>query len=476
MSATVSSDSTASGATLGTALGTSASAPSDTPAPNTAPDTTSGTTSSAKPYLRPRHPGSPKPKHKLHYAWFIALGCCFMNAGGLGAVLDAAGVFFVPVCEDLGFLRGDLQLYLTFYFIATIFAMPVVGYILPKYNIRIVLSIALLLTALGVFLMGTYSEVWQWYMSGSIFGLAGSFIFVVPAPILIINWFKKRTGLVLGIVMMFSGIGGAILAPVFTYLIELFGWRQSYYIAAIIIILLVMPFTLFVFRFKPKDIGLKPYGWTKEDEDEQKDTTKKQVLPGVSFKSAVFTIPFLCMFLFCGLAAYFAGFNSNLPGFATSIGYSPMFGAGMLSAVMIGNMLDKLVMGYLNDKIGVRITVFIQLVMVVIGFLGFLFFQASEIGLLVAAFFFGVQNSLFSISTPLMIKRLFGERDYTRIFTFARIGTGVIGAFGPPTIGYIYDFSKTYDYAFLVGIAVALLAALVMLVAEVSRRRLVWLR
>jgi cyanate permease len=240
---------------------------------------------------------------------------------------------------------------------------------------------------------------------------------------------------------------------------------------------LVLPFTLFVFRFRPADIGLKPYGWTPEDEAaEQAQTKAGSVLsvPGVPFKRAIKSVGFVCMFLFCGLAAYYAGFNSNLPGFAVSIGYTPMFGAGMLSAVMIGNMFDKLVMGYLNDRVGVRITVFVQLVMVVIGFCGFLFLQGSELGLLVAAFFFGVQNSLFSISTPLMIRRLFGEKDYARIFTWARIGTGVIGAFGPPTIGYIYDFTGTYNYAFLVGIGVAILAALVMLTAEMSRRQLVW--
>jgi MFS family permease len=400
-----------------------------------------------------------------------------MNAGGLGAVLDAAGVFFVPICDDLGFLRGDLQIYLTFYFVATIIAMPIIGWVLPKFNIRITLSVAMAITALAVAAMGTYTEVWQWYVSGTIFGLAGSFIFVVPAPILIINWFKKRTGVVLGVVMMFSGIGGAILAPVFTYLIESLGWRQSYFMAAVIIAVLVLPFTLFVFRFRPSDVGLKPYGWTEKDEQEEQlriSQGTKLSVPGVPFRHAVTSIGFVCMFLFCGLAAYYAGFNSNLPGFAVSIGYTPMFGASMLSAVMVGNMVDKLVMGYLNDRVGVRLTVFIQLGMILIGFLGFLFLQGSEVGLLFAAFFFGVQNSLFSISTPLMIRRLFGEKDYARIFTWARIGTGVIGAFGPPTVGYIYDFTGTYNYAFLVGIGVAVLAALVMITAELTRKRLVW--
>jgi cyanate permease len=180
------------------------------------------------------------------------------------------------------------------------------------------------------------------------------------------------------------------------------------------------------------------------------------------------------MFLLCGLVAYFAGFNSSLPRFAISIGYTPMFGAGLLSAVMVGNIFDKLVMGYLNDRVGVRLTVFIQFVMVIVGFVGFLVFQSSEVGLMAAAFFFGVQNSLFTISTPLLIRRIFGERDYTKIFTWARIGTGVIGAFGPPTVGYIFDYSGSFNMAFVIGIIVALLAASVVVIAELRRKHLVW--
>lgn len=84
-----------------------------------------------------------------------------MQAGCLGAVLDACGVFFVPVCEDLGFARSEISLYLTFYFIATIFAMPIVGKWVSKYNINRVLSIAFILVVAAVAAMGFYSEPWQ---------------------------------------------------------------------------------------------------------------------------------------------------------------------------------------------------------------------------------------------------------------------------------------------------------------------------
>ncbi|MEG0303615.1 MFS transporter [Gordonibacter sp.] len=415
-----------------------------------------------------------KLKPRMHYAWFILIGCCFMQAGGLGAVLDAAGVFFVPVCNDLGFSRSELSLYLTFYFIATIFAMPFVGKWITKYNLNRLLSIAFGLVVLGVALMGLYNQPWQWWVSGVIFGLAGSFIFVVPAPILIDNWFAKRKGLALGVAMSFSGIGGAILSPLFTLLIQSFGWRSAYFMAAGMIALLVLPWTLFVFKLRPSDIGLKPYGWTEQHEAAERQRPVQGGLAGVPLRKALKTVPFVCMFLFAGLIAYFAGFNAHLPGFAQSVGYSAMVGSSLLTAVMVGNVVEKLVVGWLNDRVGVRLTVNIQLVMVALGFLGFMFAGQNLALLYVSAFFFGAQNSLVSVSTPLLIRQLFGERDFAPIFTYARIGTGAIGCLGPVTVAAIFDATGSFIPAFGLGIVITLFGFIVVRLAYAFRSRMPW--
>ena len=52
----------------------------------------------------------------VHYAWWVMIGCFFLQAGALGAIMNAGGIFIVPVCNELGFDRGALALYLTFYF------------------------------------------------------------------------------------------------------------------------------------------------------------------------------------------------------------------------------------------------------------------------------------------------------------------------------------------------------------------------
>lgn len=411
----------------------------------------------------------------IHRAWWILVGCCFMQAGGLGAVLDAAGVFFVPVCEDLGFSRSEISLYLTFYFIATVFAMPVVGKWITKYNINRLLSVSFTLVVAAVAAMGFYTEPWQWWMSGVVFGLAGSFIFVVPTPILIGNWFKAHKGLALGAAMSFSGIGGAVLSPLFTLLIESFGWRHAYLLVAVIMAVLVLPWTLFVFKLRPEDVGCRPYGWTEEDErGEAARAVDVGDLPGVPVSKALKTVSFVCMFLFAGLIAYFAGFNSHLPGFAQSVGFSAMVGSSLLTAVMVGNVVEKFFVGWLNDRIGVQFTVNIQLAMVALGLLGFIFAGNNLVLLYVSAFLFGAQNSLVSVSTPLLIRQMFGERDFPAIYSYTRIGTGVIGCLGPVTVAGVFDATGSFVPAFALGVAITALSFLAVHTAYAFRSKLQW--
>lgn len=414
-------------------------------------------------------------KNRPHYAWLILVGCCFMQAGGLGAVLDACGVFFVPVCEDLGFSRSEISMYLTVYFIATVFAMPIVGRWITKFDINRLLSIAFVMVAAAVAAMAVYTQPWQWWCSGAVFGLAGSFIFVIPAPILIDNWFKKHRGLALGIAMSFSGIGGAALSPVFTMFIQTFGWREAYLIAAVIVAALVLPWTLFVFKLHPEDIGLKPYGWTEElEREEQRRIAAKHELSGVPAKEAMKTVPFVCAFLFAGLIAYFGGFNAQLPGFVQSCGFDAMTASSILTAVMLGNVVEKMAVGWLNDRIGVRHTVNIQIVMVALGLAGFMIAGNNLAMLYASAFLFGAQNSLVSVSTPLVVRDIFGERDFPQIFANARIGTGAIGCFGPMTIAGIYDVTGSFVPAFGVGIAVVIVAFFTVHIAYAFKGKLHW--
>ena len=45
-------------------------------------------------------------KNRLHYAWFILAGCCILQGATLGLINNCAGVFYSPICKELGFELG----------------------------------------------------------------------------------------------------------------------------------------------------------------------------------------------------------------------------------------------------------------------------------------------------------------------------------------------------------------------------------
>jgi len=409
-------------------------------------------------------------------AIIILIGVCFMQAGGLGAILDAAGVFFVPVCEDLGFARAEIAFYLTCYLLGTIVAMPFVGNWISRMNINRLLTIMFTLVVIAVGMCSLYNEPWQWWISGVVYGTAGSFIFVIPGPILITNWFDSHRGIAMGVSMSFSGIGGAVLSPVFTALIQAMGWRTAYVIAAIIMAAMVLPWTAFVFKLHPQDIGLVPYGakFGEPTGGSLANNRDNLSFPGVPARSALKTVPFWAMFCVAGFVAYFAGFNSHLPGYAQSIGFDAMFGATLVTATMVGNVVEKLIIGWLNDKIGVQLTVYIQLVMVGLGLFLLTVVGNNAILMYLSCFLFGAQNSIYSVSIPLLTRMLFGERDFPKLFAWTKIGTGAIGCVGPTSIALVYDVTGSFVGAFYIGVGVAVLAAIAVTLAIRFRHTLTW--
>lgn len=204
---------------------------------------------------------------KVHYAWWIMLSCCLLNIGVLGIVSYSAGIYFQPVVKELGIKTSEMGLHVTIRSLTMAAAMPFVSRILPHKSIGKILAFAAAV-CFGCFgAMSQFTAIWQWYIAAAIMGVACGFLFFVPTPLLINNWFREKSGLVLGISLMASGLSGSIWTPLGNYFIETFGWRQTYMIMACIGAVLVIPAMLIFVRFKPEDKGLLPYGMSQEEAD-----------------------------------------------------------------------------------------------------------------------------------------------------------------------------------------------------------------
>lgn len=406
---------------------------------------------------------------RVHYAFVVMVCCCLVQAFGMGLILNCNSLFYVPICNDLGFSRAEISTYMTGYFVGVTLMTPIAGRFLTKYDTRIVMSICIVVLSASVMAMSTYHELWQWQVSGFLVGAFGAGIFVLPSASLIGNWFIKRRGFVYGIVMACAGISAAVFSQVLNIIIQGFGWRAAYMFVGVASLVVILPCSL-IMRKKPTDMGLAPYGY----EDVSGKGESLPTMRGASMRAAAASLAFWCLFVFAGIASFIhGGIGQHMPGYIVSIGFTTSFSALVVSAASIGSVFDKLVMGWLNDKIGVRRTTVIELVCIVAGIVGFVTLR-NPVAIIVSTVLFGVQDSLMSVSLPLLIRDIFGSRNYTQIHAWIRTGVGLFGSVSGVAVGAVYDQTGTFVPAFL-GLAVTCIVAIIAIaLAYRSRNKIVW--
>ncbi|MCI8468599.1 MAG: MFS transporter [Eggerthellaceae bacterium] len=411
----------------------------------------------------------------VHRAWIMLLGCGFFSMATVAVVFSPIGLFYVAVCDEMGFARSDISLWQQVHFLTAIPSMPLAAKALERFGARPCMSVTVIGCAAAALLMGTYTEAWQWSISGFLYGSLGVLgTMQLAGPIVVGNWFGRRAGMAMGIYGIIGAVAAVIVPPVFSVIIEGVGWRAAYMVQGLLILALGLWFTLFVARLRPADAGAIPYGVTLAEARERAveviEAGGKAAQEKVPWRSIV-SVPFFMLFLFAGISSLIgSGFDAHLAGHGVAKGFDMAFGSLMTSALFLGSGVDKLVMGWLNDKIGVNRTVFLEYAVVIAGMLGLVVFTQPGL-VLGASFLFGVQDSFISVSLPLLVRKFFGVEKVAQVLAWASIGSGIFGSFGSRLVGYSYDATGSFDPAFLVGVGLCFVGMACIGVANVSKAR-----
>ena len=183
-------------------------------------------------------------KNKLHYGWVIA-GALFCIQGAIvGILVNCRGMFYSPICSELGFELGDFTLYTAFYGIAGVLAVPVAAKVIPRCNLPLTLCGCAVLISASEFAQSYFNALWQWYAVAVLQGVLQAFLFAITVGVLVNNWFHRKKGLVLGIVNTASGVVGAVLNIVCDRVINLQGWQAAYRLVGVIMLVMMVPASL----------------------------------------------------------------------------------------------------------------------------------------------------------------------------------------------------------------------------------------
>lgn len=394
---------------------------------------------------------------KIHKAWKILSVLCGLAAASVGISINTSGVFYAVVAEDLGLLRGAFAFHMTIFSLVTAVSALFVPKFLRKMSFKLLLLISVLIAVVGTALMAFSTELWQFYLLGAIRGFSTGMFSIVTITIIINHWFIDKNGLATSIALGFSGIMGAVFSPIFSAIIAAFSWQIAYLAEAILLLCLCLPALLYPFTIQPELSGFAAYG----------DVTTSQKAYSKAINSQPSFLALFAVMAFGIMVSFVSSMTQHLPSYAETIGLSVTVGASLLSMGMFGNIISKLIIGFLSDKIGAIKSSMVLVIVNLVGAILLLVGNPPSL-MLVAAFLFGSCYGLGAVSIPLVTRTVFGNRQYIRIFPLVSFISNVGAAVAFSTIGYSYDFTGSYIPAFLLTIILLVLSYVVLLMAKRS--------
>ena len=381
----------------------------------------------------------------------VVVAMCGLSMSTVGLLTNVAGLFFTPMADEFGVLRGSASLTLTIVNTCVAIGGLATRKLTKKVPLRVMLFAATAIMAGSTFLMSFVPNMALEYVLSATRGLAGGAMGFVLVTYVLNKWFVAQLGLVTSIAMGFSGLAGALFTPIIQPVIDNAGWRAGMVLVAALQVALCLPAILLVPATDPTEAGLRPFGLAdnKETVSAHHDKSKPVKIDKLVFAGVV---------CYAVLAAAATAMPQHFPGYAEEVGLA--VGAGMLSACMIANTAGKIVMGWMTDRIGALRSITIYTALVSLAIVVLLILRVPAV-FIVAAFFYGLCYGRATVGLTMMCRELFGKRGSGIVYPVAALGTSISNAVFSAALGYAYDITGSYTVS-LIGLFVLLAGSLVL--------------
>lgn len=388
---------------------------------------------------------------KIFPGWLIVVGGFLIMATCYAVFVNCLNLFLVPITKDLGITRAQFNANSSIAAVTGVLASLFIGRLVDKYSVRIIGVSCILITVFDMAGWAFVTQAWQMYLLSLVIGftvISGTRLLI---SILVTNWFDKKRGLAISIALSGSGVGGAVMTQIVSGTIVAYGWRPTFLILAVITLLFSLPLTATVFRNKPSDIGLKPYG--ADDSAEKAANRKKtsdQTIIGVDHRMAVRSVAFwMLMIGFFLMGLINGGVIINISANFIDAGHTAAFVANILSLEMLVLIIAKITLGALYDRFGTITGTMVGSITIVLATFVLLFSHTMFAPYLFALFFaFG--TCLGTVAPPLMVIHEFGNKGLGSLIGYVTAIEMLGVAIGSLMMGTIYDATGSYALGWMI--------------------------
>ena len=394
------------------------------------------------------------------WPWLVVLGCIGFYSVPTGIIGNTSGIFVAPVMDEFGWSQTDTTMYRTIQPIVAAVLAPFAGKILQKGNPRWILTITTAAFGLGSVWSAYATEVWQWHVYGIIFGVTSAFFMYLACPVLINAWFKKNNGIAIAITAALLSLFAAVASPIGQHFIAQDGWQAArLYMSWFTTIVSVLLCVLFV-RKDPASMGMLPWGADDVKDEEGSTVIPEEMFTGAEVKDALKSPALYTLILCCMIIVAAAAFFQQIPAFCTRGALGAEVGAMAVSIIMVGGIVFKLILGALNDIIGVQWTGIFSAACGAVGLLLAFASGANAIQFYIGMGIFGGGYAGLTVIAPMLARAAFGQKNYSQIYSWCT--TGIFAATAVAFLVYaaIYDLTGNYDMCFYLVIGMYIVMGL----------------
>ncbi len=399
---------------------------------------------------------------KIFFGWYVVAGGFILMAILHSMMQTCFSLFVVPVTADMGITRSAFGICNTVVMVVTMLLSPYMGKWLSQKRTTLIFTVCIIGLGLAYASYGLARTAWHLYMSAFLVGVFSCGAVALPLSIIITNWFKKSRGTAISIALAGSGIGGAIISPILTMVIQQMGWRPAFFIFGIVMIVVEVPVALFLMRPRPEAMNLQPYG-AEESAAQAAGGTSDE---GVSLQELK-KHPFFWMYWAGMFVMGLVGFGS-LGQLAASLtdAYGQSFCAMIISFFLLLLTPAKISLGWVYDKIGPKFgTVYVMGFFAVA--LAMLLITNSTSLMWVMAVFYAIGICSGTVTPPVVTAATFGAKHYGEIYGFVNFGVMAGGALGAPVVAAVYDFAGSYDVAWIACSILCIVSTVLLVLADI---------
>ena len=388
-------------------------------------------------------------KKPFFYGWVIVAACMLIQAVPYGVATNVQPQFINFVTNGEGFTLTQFSLLFTIGTIVSALASPYIGKVLsdPKTNIKLVYIIGSILCG-GGFALFSFAggNLWAYYAISALVQVGTSIVSAIGVPLLLNSWFKENKGLAMGLAFCGSGIGNIFLQQVAARLLSI---------------------SIFMVRLPkgPSELAANvPRKKAQQGENTKTTLTKWGYTLKEVTKMKLFWV-LAVGFIFVGF--YVSGMSVQYTSYLYKLGFSATYVANIGSIFAFFSILGNLCGGLFFDKLGIKKTLLLSSVMVVLCGISLVFIPGIPALGYLFAILLGITIFAYIIGPSYLTGALFGDREFGTILGIVQVFFAIGYALGTVLFGISVD---TFGYltSWIITTGYVVIAYVCLLIASVG--------